>query len=281
MMKNIFDTPPELDHGMRVLALEALNLSNVIDSLSGVLPALVTKITDTVNSVISDQDADSRALNKAYGSLDHKLKLAKFIDYRKTIVSVPEGFSGHMTSYISLIAEHNITVYTDAIAVVKEYNHMLAVFISNKDAKIALKDETRFFATVDRNIRAINKDISVYFPGTTVNSKIFLGDIIERFVDIEELVHKAEAINKVYNAKNLNTFKDITAQSVDMLNIIIDSISKKGIESVSGNAARNIAEGAYEIARYAEFVAGFRYRTIQCTSAVNNLVDKLNEVMTG
>jgi hypothetical protein len=273
-------TTDNLDLAMRQLAMESNSVFDVITSFTKTLSPLTTKLTDLITSIPSSITGESKSdIRRVYGDIDDKLKVVKFIDYRKTLVSVPEGFRGHILPYAKIIAKHNLTIYQDAIAKVKTYNSMLADFITNKDSKISLKDETRFFMEIDRDMQAIKKEIYAYFPNDNNSSKAMLSDVIQRFMDVEELVHDIEGINRHFASKNLETFKDVVSQSVEMLNMVIDGISNGSIRTVSGNAARNVSEGAYEIAKFAEFISMFRFKTIELTSTGTNLVIQLDEIL--
>jgi hypothetical protein len=279
-MKIDLATSDNLDLAMRQLALESNVVFDVIDSFTKTLTPLTTKLTDLITSIPSSITGESKSdIRRLYGDIDDKLKVVKFIDFRKTLVSVPEGFRGHILPYTALISKHNLTIYQDAVSKVKTYNSMLADFITNKDSKVALKDETRFFADIDREMRAISKDMDAYFPNTSNSSKAQLGDVLQRFTEVEELVHEVEGINHHFNAKNLETFKDVVNQSVEMLTMVIDGISNGSIRTVSNNAARNVSEGAYAIAKYAEFISMFRFKTIELSSTSTNLVSQLNEIL--
>ena len=279
-MKIDLETTDNLDLAMRQLALESNVVFDVIESFTKTLTPLTNKLTDLISAIPSSITGEDKSdIRRAYGDIDDKLKIVKFIDYRKTLVSVPEGFKGHIIAYAKVISRHNLTVYQDAIAKVKAYNSMLADFITNKDSKVSLKDESRFFTDIEREMKAVSKEMDAYFPNDRASSKAALGDVLERFMDVEQLVHEVEGITSHFNAKNLETFKDVTNQSVELLTMVIDGISNGSVRTVSNNAARNVSEGAYAIARYAEFVSMFRFKTIELTSTSASLITQLNEIL--
>lgn len=269
-----------LESQLERLALEANFLANVIDVFKNVLPNLTSHITTLVGSIKADDNSDTiKNAVKAFTELDKKLKYAEYVTYSKTLVSVPEGFKGNLLDYIHLLDKLTPEVYNGINETLTEYKAILSTFITNKDAKIGLKDETRFFTQLEKHRLEVVSQLDKFFPADSNVSKAYLGDTISRFTEVHELVTAIKALDKKHVAQNIANMDNKIKECVDLLNVIIASINEKGIENVSGNASMNISKGAYEVAKYVEFVTVFRFKTMQAIASVDKLITQLDEII--
>ena len=225
------------------------------------------------------KDIIVKGIVKEFPELDKKLKYANFVDYNKTLVSVPEGFRGNLLDYLKLLNKVTPDVYSSANTMLAEYHTMLANFVTNKDSKISLRDETGFFKKITHHREDINKQINHYFPTGGSTSKQYLGTVIHRFADIHSLVDEVKNLDRKHVAQNLKTVNGEVQECVELLNIIIDHNEKNAISTVSGEAAMNIAAGTYEVAKYIEFLSIYRFKTMLAITAVEKLIQQFNDVL--
>lgn len=278
-----FDTNTNisLESQMQRLALEAGVLDNVIDTFRNVIPNLANKINNVKDTFTTDDDttAELRIIKTNYGALKPKLQHASYVNYNKTLVSVPEGFKGDLLEYVISLTEMANEIFQEANKTLGEYNFALSSFITNKESKISLKDHTDLFHGIQRRRVALTGRISVYFPDNNVLSKAYLKDTLKRFADLEVLVKAADSLNNDRKKQNLKELTQLVAKSTDLLDIIVKNTETEGTSQVSGNAAMNISQGAYELGKFVEFVAVYRFRVVQAISSVKALVEQLNNIV--
>jgi hypothetical protein len=274
------DGVPDLELAMEALRIESEYISNTLDAFKNVLPGLSVKLSNLLKSSPDEELSTCvQSTKAAYKELDPKLTLADFMTYRKTLVSVPEGFEGNMLDYIKFLNELTANVYPEAKKIMKAYNLLLSTFITNKDSKVSIKDDTGFFKDIEKHRNQITRKLGEYFPSNSSTSKAYLGNVIDRFRDIDSLVVEVEKLDRRYVSENIGELNKQVQESVDLLNLVIADINKGGIDKVSGNASMNVSKGAYEVAKYIEFVSIFRYKTLQAMGAVENTVVQLNSVI--
>lgn len=277
-----FDTKTtmSLESQMQFLALEASAISNVIETFSSIIPNLADSIFTGFKSLTQSDDIVRIKVQDAkltFGKLKVKLPHASFIAQSKTLVSVPEGFVGNLLAYSLTLSNMSNAVFSEANKTLGEYNFVLSAFISNKENKISLKDHTDLFIRTRARREELSGLIQAFFPKDSDVSKAYLGDVIHRFNDLEPLVHSVERLNNQRKDHNLIAVNDSVKKCLDLLNIIINDTKNNGIAQVSGAAAQNISQGAYEVGKLVEFISVYRYRVEQLVSTIEKLLKSLEE----
>lgn len=277
-----FDTKTtmSLESQMQHLALEASVVSNVIETFKSIIPNLADSIYNQYKS-FSQNDDNVRVIVEdaklTFGKLKLKLPHASFVSQSKLLVSVPEGFVGNLLAYSLTLSNMSNAVFSEANKTLGEYNFALSAFISNKESKISLKDHTDIFVRTRTRREELTSNITTFFPKDSDLSKAYLGDVIHRFGDLETLLHSVERLNNQRKEHNLAAVSESVKKSLDLLNIIINDSKNNGIAQVSGAAAQNISQGAYEIGKYVEFITVYRYRVEQLVSTIEKLMKSLEE----
>lgn len=275
------DTSISLESQMQRLALEAEAIANVVDTFKNLVPSLYEKLFTQYSQLTGDTqiDEDVKEMKLTFGNMKVKLRLTNYMNYNKTLISVPEGFKGDLLSYVHCLSSMATEVFQEANKTLGEYNFALSAFITNKESKISLKDHSDLFYRVQQTREKLTQEISNFFPNGSDLSKNYLGDVIHRFADLEELVRSAEKLNQQHKEQNIKAVQDSVKKSVDLLKIIVDDTRTNGIAKVSGNAAMNISQGAYELGKYVEFISIYRFRVEQVVSTIEKLLKKLDEIM--
>lgn len=278
-----FDTDNTVcvDRQMRRLALEADAISNVIETFTNTLPSLAEELYTRFTGLVVGNDLKDEVqdIKLTFGKLKVKLPHASYINYSKTLISVPEGFKGNLLAYVSLLSSMSTEIFQEANKTLGEYNFVLSSFITNKENKISLKDHTDLFLRIQRRREELTTDIGTFFPEGSNLSKQYLGDAIHRFNDLEDLVQSVEKLNQQRKNQNIKDISEAVKKSLDLLKIIVDDTKNNGIAKVSGNAAMNISKGAYELGKYVEFIAIYRFRVEQIVSTVEKLMHSLDTVI--
>ena len=270
-----------IENRLEVLSLEAINVANVIEVFKNILPDLNVKITETLDKLSFYKDNNSPEIKEIlsnYKELEKKLKLINYVDKRDLLISIPEGFKGNLNKYLDLITEISNNVYPEANKLLNNYKLILSGFLTNKDQKISLTDHTNFFNSI-RVKRESNISKLSFYQTNNNSSKAKLKDSIEKINDIDLLVKKTEIINKVRNNNSLQELVGTVQEISKLLDTVIERVSVGDIANVSGASAKNLSEGAYEVAKYIEFVSLFNFRVEQITTTISKLVTQLsNEI---
>lgn len=278
-----FDSNPKvsLESQLQRLALEASAVSNVIDTFKGIVPSLAEKLREVYSSLKSDDDLTRELKNtrSKFGEVKPKFAHANFLNYSKTMVSVPEGFKGNLLDYIQVLASMSQEVFLEANKTLGSYNFALAAFISNKESKTSLQDHSHLFHQVAKRREELNDRLKTFFPTSSNLSKAYLGDTISRFADVEALVAQSEKLNIQRKSQNIKEITESVKKAVDLLDVIIEDTQTNGVDKVSGAAAMNISQGAYELGKYVEFIAIYRYRVEQSLASVGALVETLDRIL--
>ena len=270
-----------IENRLEVLSLEAINVANVIEVFKNILPDLNVKITETLDKLSFYKDNNSPEIKEIlsnYKELEKKLKLINYVDKKDLLISVPEGFKGNLNKYLDLITEISNNVYPEANKLLNNYKLILSGFLTNKDQKISLTDHTNFFNSI-RVKRESNISKLSFYQTNNNSSKAKLKDSIEKINDIDLLVKKTEIINKVRNNNSLQELVGTVQEISKLLDTVIERVSVGDIANVSGASAKNLSEGAYEVAKYIEFVSLFNFKVEQITTTISKLVTQLsNEI---
>lgn len=278
-----FDVPKiSLERQLEQLAIESNVLANVIDTFRNIVPDLKTKIfefKDRLTASATASDKEVKHCEDLFKHLSPKIKYANYVNYSKTLVAVPESFKGNLLQYILLLNKLAPEVYSEANKLLGEYNFVLSTFISNKETKISIKDHTDIFHKAKTARERFSLEISAFFPTNNPQSRNYLGHVIERFYDLEKILDETKKLNNTHSKQNIKNIAELVNNSCDSLDIIIRNLQTQGVSNVSGNSAKNISEGAYEVAKYVEFVSAFRYNTEQAIVAVEKLFETVDRVI--
>jgi hypothetical protein len=271
------NTSISLESQLELIALESLSIVNLIDRFKNVLPNLTEAIREVTKHLTPTAESNLlKTTQSEYNHLNKKIPHVTFADYERLVVSKPEGFNGVLIEYIIFLNILSTTVYKEMNDVLSQYNFILSSFITNKDDKLSLKDHTSFFKEVSKKRVIHSESLTKFFDPTSTNSVTYLGMMIRRFNDIGPLLSETTKLDKLYQSQNIKQLSSDVSKTVSLLDIIIKNIEEKGITNVSGNASMNISNGAYEIAKYVEFIAVLRFKTEQAIYCIEKLVTSID-----
>lgn len=266
------------------ISMEAFaDVSEIIDTFRLTIPSLTDKLTNLLDSITSGQD-DAQMVGfagsaKVFRSkIQPRLSVLKFTDYAKTLVPAPEGFEGEYVAYAGALLRMSTPLFKDALETLAQYNSILASFVTNKEDRLSLQDHTHFYTGVKRTRETLTAELAVFFPERSQKQKVYLGDLISRFQDMEDLLELIEKLSRERKKAALSDIKQGMRKSVDLLNIVIKNAQEKSISAVSPTAAMNVAAGAYELGKYVELISIYAFKVEQLVSAVQALVSKFEEI---
>lgn len=270
-----------IENRLEALSLEAVNVANVIEVFKGILPDLTVKITETLDKLNFYKDNNSPEIKDMlsnYKELENKLKLINYVEKKDLLISVPEGFKGNLIEYLEVINSLSNKIYPEANKLLNNYKLILASFLTNKDQKISLTDHTNFFNSIKKERENFIYTLSKYQTNNN-STKSRLRDCVNRISDVDILVKKIEIINKVRNNNNIKEIVSTVDEISKLLDTILQRVDTGDVSNISGASAKNLSEGAYEVAKYIEFVSLFNFKVEQITTTISKLVSQLsNEI---
>ena len=264
------------------VSTEDFSIKSLISNFANYLPDFSSKLRmvsyDFTNKLES-LGVISRALSDKKGTVKVAVNVKPYAVFSKVIVPTPENFKGSYLEYSSLLEELSKDIYDTEYKIVNEYQVMLSVFISNKDSKLSMfLKEKDFFDNVKKYRENATTKISHFFPVVNGNSISTVKNVINNNSEIVSLVDIISNISEAHSKFNVKNLVEKSRQCAELIDIIIDNINSGKYESVSPDAIQALAYGAYEVAKYIEFVSLFFYKVSVMINMTNILVDKLTGV---
>lgn len=266
-----------LESSLECMALEAGFLTNMVDRLRESLPAFATELKESIASFVGFGDNVKQLDAKLKGNQRKALMAVEqlnFISFAQRTINVPEGFQGKFLPYAKLLIKVVDQVYKAQNTVIPEYTKLLSQFLTNKEDKLSLKDHSNFYKRIALETKQFQSELDVY-KGNKGRSKAVLKQVIDRFSDLDELYHLCNTLTNSQSNAQLRQIKEEVQHCVDLLDLIIAGVQSGNISNVSPEAAINISNGAFEIARYVRFISQV-YFTVD---VFLNIVDQLTETL--
>lgn len=275
------DYEPKLSLELQLeqLALEANFLPNVINSFKKTLANLFTSLKDSEAYVkgLLDKKEVNLANIKIYGESVKVANEIIYTNYGERLISKPENFQGHFLDYAEVLNSIASDLYKLRAEVMPQYIGVLSSFLTNKDDKIALKDYTNIYTKLaNERTNATNK-LKQFFPKDNGLSKVEFKKVVARLADLKPLYATTSTLDKLQVKSNLVIIQNDVTQCTELLNMLIEQVNNGTITNVSSNAAMNIANGAYEVAKFVEFVGVVYFDSMVFINIVNNLAEQMVE----
>ena len=286
MRKNILEgstSTISLESHMDRLALEANIITNAISNLQGIVPKLTEKFNNAINGLFDSKSHSAvENLHKASGDVAAIAKLVpynSFATYDRTLVTSPEGLEGDFMTYVLALISVSREVYITADQSLSTLQQQLATFITNSEVKASNKDKTLDYKKAAKQREDITKEIGRFFSDKNSRSKMYMSEAINNFNEIDELYKKTKTLIDINNKTNIEAIERKTKEVNNLLSMVYEDMKNNPDTKVSGAAAKNIAEGAYETAKCVELVGIFNFRVSQIYACIYELVTQLKKIM--
>lgn len=270
-------TDEQIESQLDRLSLESSYISNLIGIFKDVIPNTASRLKESASTFFSEPEYIEVSQSEVI-KIKHITENSTMSNYSTVLVEVPEGFSGHMPSYINYLREELPKVTNDLSGLITEYNSMLAAFISDKATKVSLKDNTHIFKKSEQIRKSVSDGIKKYFKNPEHQSRNALSKVLNQLKEVHPLIKDTNKLAKEVQAMHLDQLKTKVNESTKLLDIIIEQVSKEGIDKVSGQAALNISKGAYEMARAVEFASMYYFRIQQALVSSRAITDKIKSI---
>lgn len=263
------------------LALEAELLNNAISAFKGVISNISNKMS-SLTSMFRGTGLTSKICQdiikvEKENSLISKLESAKYSEYSGIVVSQPEGFNGDFLTYVRTLINVADPLYKGTDEFFNAYIGILKTFLSNKDAKTSLKEHNKLYKDVEKQRTELTKKVENFFKAGNYQSKVQIKKVLYRLSDVKPLMDDIKTLDAVNNKTTSSELKKKVDQCSELLTEIHNEVQKGSITDISGSAALNISKGAYEFAKYMEYVSVFRWRVDQISQSVLVLLATLSK----
>lgn len=274
-----FEVKVSLETQLEQLALEANFLPNVINSFKKTLTSLFTSLKDSEAAIkgLIDKKEQSLANVKIYTDSVRIIDSISYANYGERLISKPENFQGHFLDYAEVLHTVASDLYKLRAEVIPQYIGVLSSFLTNKDDKIALKDYTNIYTKLANERTSATNKLKQFFPRDNGLTKVEFKKVVARLADLKPLYDQTSILAKLQTKNNLVIIQNDVTQCTELLNMLIEQVNNGSITNISSNAAVNIANGAYEVAKFVEFVGIVYFDTMVFVNIVNRLAEEMVE----
>lgn len=277
------DSCVSLESHLEHIALEGEFLVNMLETFKTTIPSFLTKLKDANTHLAETSKAqdnlDIELSKKEKKALEYSKHL-DFVGFGDRLISVPENFKGDFIKYAILLNNIATVAYQTQNTVLAEYNQILSAFITNKEDKISLKDHTSFFNRIKAERESYNEKLGDFLNKKSGVSKMRFRDVLSRMSDLEPLVRQANYLSSQHSRAKLQDINSSVNHCVDLLNLVVTGVQDGTITNISPNATMNISRGAYEVAKYVEFVGIIYFDITVFLNSVNSMLDAVINVKT-
>jgi len=281
------DFPQSFTHDQlfRRMIAESVDTSDAgAASFFKVFKDLIPKSADLIKSFINPlskfAEPQKEALtldNKTRTELLKKIQTVNFLAYEDTLISVPEGMKGKLIPYLTLLTKQSDLIGDVGLKVLSDYNLELSMFLSNADIRLSLKSHSSQYARVRSQRMEYQKAISEYYSKTDPTiARRKVSDVIDRFSDLGTVFKLEEELRSIRDRKDCSAAIAELKKSSELLLLVRDRLDSGDIANLSGQVAKNLAEGAYEVASYAEYMSLYAFYVETAVASINNTADQLS-----
>lgn len=240
--------------------------------LQSILPNLKELEVNKHNGAFKLNDAAHRAVVKHMPDFS-------FVSYMDTLVMVPEGFEGKLVPYFETLLQQGREISSNGLHVVADYTLELSMFLSNADTRLSLKSMDNKYREIKEERLEREKHLGEFYNKKFITrSRYPIGKLVDRFADLEKVFALTEQLQALRGQLNFKAVADEVQKAADLLKLIKARMDSEEIDSVSGAVAKNLSNGAYEVASYVESVAMFGYYSESALAASKNIVAKLADL---
>lgn len=264
----------------KAIALEAEILSNTVTTIGKFFPQFM----QTVNAGFSKLNALSgfsgdmksgKMLTSAEKNILSHLANVEYTDLERLALDVPEGFKGNIVSYVQTLLEGFQYFDTEMQKNLDEFYIKVASILTNKDAKLSLRDDSRVYSKMAKERQDENSKVGKYFKPGSSQATLNYGTCFSRNDDVYNFFMDAHTLESKLKAIDLNVISSKTSKINDALESLIKQVNAGTIERVSPEVTKNLAAGAHEMASQVEYFAIHYYRCMAILTSASLVTEKL------
>ena len=277
----IYNTAINNDYALRAVALEANFVANAVQSVIDFFPSMTSSIEKGFNRLIGVKQFVDTGRNGEF-NLDSKEKNIRdkltefpYSDLMKLRLPAPEGFLGNYPSYFESLLESFHYHRKVCLPALEDYYELVANVVTNKNARVSLKDNDRKYKDLTQNRTQLNLSIAKFYISSSSQNEV---EYRKLFANNDEVIKTFKLRHQLMaELKNTNVqeVKELVNQINDALNTLIEIAKNGDMEQLSTAQLKNLTAGAYEIASQVEFFAVNYYRSEVAINTFSFAQDKL------
>lgn len=264
-----------LDHRARLLALEAYSTHNVVELVKSV----ATDIYDAFGDFAAQFDPRRPALHLTSKQTAFLREVPKhnYVDIRPLGCFVPAGLNVPYLKYIDVLSPAVRSCAEMPEAVLAPYAQFLANLVTNRDAASGAGINAKLVeAKKAREIH--NRSIGACFLEGSNRTDRSLGQVVARNTDWQPVLKGADEMIQAINKVDRNALDKKMRECVELLGLIQKKLKKGDFKDMSPASATSLADGAHEVALELEFFSVTYYRVQALATALNQTVERLDEI---
>lgn len=282
-MQTMFEhQPTPYDLLVKRLAVEAVSIPNVVDVFRELIPQSADLIRNNLPGLSNfwGKNGDQyHPKNSVFRDVLRQASQFSYIAYEDTLVQVPEGFIGKPIAYAQELNRVGQGLIVEGQKLLNDYVTVLSRFLSSKEARVsALNAHTSLYIKAELQRNMAQRAISGYFKSGSTLSRRRLGTLIDRFSDLQHWFKETENLDVTRNQQSFKSVEAKVKESVDLLDLIAQRSAEESVNQVSGDVAKALAKGAYEVAKFVEFLVIYNYQAESMVVTTNNVAEQLNAI---
>lgn len=283
--ESLADTTLSHDVLLKCLVVESItapNSASILSLFKDLVPKsaeLIASFVPSLSHFLEDDPNIPKLDNRSRRKLLEKVHKVNFLAYDETLIFVPEGFKGKMIPYLELLLDQSKVVLAHGKQILADYNLELSKFLADADIRQSLSSQAELYGRIRKEREGYQAEIKKFFDAKNPTvSRQKLKTIIDRFTDLDKVFVLEEKLATVKKQQDYRLIVEETKKASDMLKLIKHRLDAGDVGDVSSQVARNLAEGAYEVAKYAEYMAIYGYYVETALASVSNTAEKLNSL---
>lgn len=256
------------------LALEGSVTENVVDFFRTGLPSLTEKLKGYVSALTFSDEKSDLLPSTWFDSRKEKELEARYLHYRDTLVQIPEGFVGEFLPYVLELTEIGTKLFEQTHKLLTDYRFTVASLVSNKNQRTSITDLTASYTKAASAREDLAKKLARYFENDT-RSRARIVQVLPTFKEHRDLLTAIRTLEKLSKQKPLESVQRSVREVAETLGIFDSQLKSEDVTDISPKAVKNVATGAYELARYIDQVVAYHYAAISITTCVRLLMEKM------
>ena len=272
-----FDFEEQNLSAVKVASLESSYIASTVSAIHNFFPAMAKMIGEKFSTVskltqfvFTDKPENLVKLSKEEQAIVGAIQNETFDSLSKLRVAVPEGMVGNYVSYgrdlLNGFGYHEDT----ALEALETFYIMVAAIITNKDAKISLKDNTRVYEALERSRKDLNKKLASYFIARSTQPEQEFKKVFSRKEEVEELFKLTHELKAKLEKTKVDEVKAVTEKITDAIATLIKLVEEEQMDKLSAAQYKNITKGAYEMAYQVEMFSVNYYRALTYVNSVDS-----------
>jgi hypothetical protein len=261
-----------------VLVMEADILKTGKNAIAGVVSSFVG-FSDTLASFATGGTGMAIALTSKQRSFLKEIDKHSYQNIRVISAYVPEGLGVQYIDYLIALQPSVDHCVENTVQLMTTLTNYLSNIISNDES---LKETTLLHARMskfEKDRQEENKKVGACFEKGSTLATRSIGFVISRNSDWSKVFDHAEKLTHAMNSIDRGILKRRMTEVLGLLDSFKRKAENGGIGSITPEVTANIADLLYQAACELEFFSVTYYRVQAIAGALNNTIDRLDQVL--